>query len=119
MRNDHSFEAAWRDLNRRSTILRLHSGNVSPCLPAERSAPAGGVVFRRCARLDGRDRMGWKPNGELRMSALQRGILRELVLLQAAQAELRPLQPHQVGERSAAAGRDRILAAAADAETRP
>jgi len=46
------------------------------------------------------------------VSPLQQGVLRELVLLQAAQAKLRPLQPHPVGERetNAAAGCDRILA---------
>src|SRR5258708_34190784 len=97
-----------------AAVLRLHSGNVSPRLHAERCAAAGGVVFPRCARLDGRDRLGRKPNGELRMSPLQQGILRELVLLQAAQAELCPLQPDQVAERMAAAARDATPAPAAD-----
>src|ERR1700693_3625362 len=96
-----------------SSVLRLHSGNFPACLSAERPASPGGAVFRRRDRLDGRDRLGWKPNGELRVSPLQQGILRELVLLQAAQAKLRPLQPDEVGERDVAAGRDRTLATTA------
>src|SRR6266852_7446839 len=94
-----------------AAVLRLHSRNASACLSAERPASPGGAVFRGCARLDSRDRLGWKPNGELCVSPLRQGVLRELVLLQAAQAKLRPLQPDPVGERDAAAGCDRILAA--------
>src|SRR6266849_10233588 len=93
-----------------AAVLRLHSRNASACLSAERPASPGGAVFRGCARLDSRDRLGWKPNGELCVSPLRQGVLRELVLLQAPQAKLRPLQPDQVGEGDAA-GCDRILAA--------
>src|SRR5258705_12365550 len=38
-----------------------------------RSPSPGGAVADRCARLDGRDRLGRGPNGELCMSPLQRG----------------------------------------------
>src|SRR6266699_3220565 len=79
--------------------LWLHPRNVSVCLSAERPAPPGRADSRCCARLDGGDCLGWKPNGELCMSPLQRGVLRELVLFQAAQAQLRSLQPAKVGQR--------------------
>src|SRR5712671_3730174 len=95
-----------------AAVLRLHSRNASACLSAERPASPGGAVFRGCARLDSRDRLGWKPNGELCVSPLRQGVLRELVLLQAAQAKLRPLQPDPVGESDASAGCYRILTAA-------
>src|SRR6267143_2656738 len=95
-----------------AAVLRLHSRNVSAHLSPERRASPRGAVLRRRARLDGRDRLGWKPDGELCMSPLQQGILRELVLLQAAQAKLRPLQPDPVGERDGADGGTRILTAA-------
>ena len=44
------------------------------------------------------------------MSPLQQGILRELVLFQAAQAQLRLLQPDQGGERHGITGGNRLLA---------
>jgi hypothetical protein len=44
------------------------------------------------------------------MSPLQRGVLRELVLFQAAQAQLRLLQPAQGGERHGTTGGNRLLA---------
>jgi len=46
------------------------------------------------------------------MSPLQQGVLRELVLFQAAQAQLRLLQPHQGGERHGTTGGNRLLAVA-------
>src|SRR6266849_1289670 len=88
--------------------LWLHPRNVSVCLSAERPAPPGRADSRCCARLDGGDCLGWKPNGELCMSPLQRGVLRELVLFQAAQAQLRSLQPAKVGESRSAAASDQL-----------
>jgi hypothetical protein len=41
------------------------------------------------------------------MSPLQQGVLRELVLFQAAQAQLRLLQPDQGGERHGITGGNR------------
>ncbi len=46
------------------------------------------------------------------MSPLQQGVLRELVLFQAAQAQLRVLQPDQGGERHGTTGGNRPLAVA-------
>src|SRR5467141_972780 len=89
------------------SALQLHSWNVSPCLSAERPASPGRAASPRCACLDDRGRLGWKPNGELCMSPLQQGVLRELVLFQAAQAQLRLLQPDQGGERHAITGGNR------------
>jgi len=46
------------------------------------------------------------------MSPLLQGVLRELVLFQTAQAQLRLLQPHQGGERHGTTGGNRFLAVA-------
>src|SRR6266702_5459391 len=92
--------------------LWLHPGNVSVRLSAERPAPPERAGSRCCARLDGCDCLGWKPDGELCMSPLQQGVLRELVLFQAAQAQLRLLQPHQGGERHGTTCGSRLLAVA-------
>src|SRR6266705_3317877 len=92
--------------------LRLHSWNVFPCLSAERPASPGRAASPCCARLDDLGCLGWKPNGELCMSPLQQGVLRELVLFQAAQAQLRLLQPHQGGERHGTTCGSRLLAVA-------
>src|SRR5882762_4393767 len=78
-----------------AAVLRLHSSNGPAFLFAERHASPGRTVSRYRARLDGRDRVGRKPDGELRMPPLQQGVLRELVFLQAAQAELRSLKKYQ------------------------
>src|SRR6266705_2888838 len=92
--------------------LRLHSWNVFPCLSAERPASPGRAASPCCARLGDLGCLGWKPNGELCMSPLQQGVLRELVLFQAAQAQLRLLQPHQGGERHGTTCGSRLLAVA-------
>jgi len=92
--------------------LRLHSWNVFPCLSAERPASPGRAASPCCARLGDLGCLGWKPNGELCMSPLQQGVLRELVLFQAAQAQLRLLQPHQGCERHGTTGGNRLLAVA-------
>src|SRR5437899_10742159 len=89
--------------------LRLHSWNVFPCLSAERPASPGRAASPCCARLGDLGCLGWKPNGELCMSPLQQGVLRELVLFQAAQAQLRLLQPDQGVERPAITGGNRLL----------
>src|ERR1700693_2861813 len=110
MRTDPSLDAAWRDLNRRSTILWLL---FFGCIPGMfllayllndlllQEAPFFVVAI------------AWMGIAKLAVSPLQQAILRELVLLQAAQAKLRPLQPDEVGERDVAAGRDRTLATTA------
>src|SRR5690242_17014037 len=79
-----------------------HPRNIFSRLPAERPAPARRADSRRCARLDGWNCLGRNPNGELCMSPLPQGVLRELVLFQATQAQLRPLQPAETRQGLAA-----------------
>src|SRR5947208_12798608 len=106
-----SFDAAWRDLNRRSATLWFL---LFSCIPGMfllyllndlllQDAPLLLVALAWMTAV------AWAGSrGELCMSPLLQGVLRELVLSQAAQAQLRLLQPDQGGERHAITGGNRL-----------
>jgi hypothetical protein len=96
-----SFEAAWRDLNRRSAVLWLL---FFGCIPG---MVLLAYLLSDLFSQDGRDRLGWKPDGKFCMSPLHPGVFRGAALFLAADARLRSLPPAEIGQRHTAGGNRR------------